>query len=163
MDHERQPYGLSAEHEAKCRRCGASCHTAIPVNDIPVVVPGLTCRYLAERPGGGFQCAVYARRFEVAPWCKTTDEALAEGFLAHDCPYTEGRAGYKGKVWLRPRLFESIVPVLREHVASVGVPYMVDPEAARRFLEGDGSRWTYEWDEKGERFRFLPRGDSLRS
>lgn len=156
-DEAPPPYGLTEEHEDKCRRCGTSCHPAIPVNGVPVVVPGLACRFLAQRPDGRFHCTVYRRRFEVAPWCQTVDDALAEGFLAHDCPYAAGRSGYRGKVWLRPRLFEQVLPTLRAHVADVGVPYMVDPEAARRFLEGDGTRWTYEWDEEGERFRFRRR------
>lgn len=155
---ETGPYGLSPAHEATCRRCGTSCHPAIPVNGIPVVVPELSCRFLARGEGGHFHCTVYARRFEVAPWCRTVDESLAHGLLAHDCPYAAGIPNYKGKVRLKPRLLDSILPVLRAHVAEAGVPDMVDPEAARRFLEGDGSRWTYEWDDEGERFRFRRRG-----
>ena len=43
-------------HEDKCRRCGASCHIAIPVRDRHIVVPGVHCRFLSEGSDGKFGC-----------------------------------------------------------------------------------------------------------
>ena len=151
------PYGLSASHEAECRRCGVSCHLAIPVNGLPIVVPGLCCRFLQKKIDGRYYCTVYEERFERAPWCKGVEECLTMGFLAQDCPYAAGRPGYRGKHNVPRAVLDRLLPVLREHVAEVGVPASVAPEAALRFLEADGSRWEAVWNVAEERTRFRPR------
>lgn len=157
MPEPSESCGLSVEHEARCRRCGVSCHPAIPVNGVPVVVPGLACRFLAKGIDGRFRCTVYARRFDVAPWCQTAEQALRQGFLAHDCPYAARLPLYRGKHVLSPAQLRRLAPVLRQHVAEVGVPYAVAPEAAIRFLEQDGSRWEARWVEEEARYRFRRR------
>lgn len=67
------------EHEALCRRCGMSCHFAVPVNGLAVVLDELRCRFLGRDGEGRYGCTVYERRFEVAPWCQTVESALAGG------------------------------------------------------------------------------------
>ena len=64
-----------AAHEDKCRRCGNSCHVAVPIGERAIVVPGLHCRYLVEDAPGHFGCSVYAERFAKAPWCHHADGA----------------------------------------------------------------------------------------
>nr|MBP6609058.1 hypothetical protein [Deltaproteobacteria bacterium] len=58
----------SAEHEALCRRCGMSCHFAVPVNGLAVVIDALRCKFLARSSGsdssaGQYHCTIYADRF----------------------------------------------------------------------------------------------------
>lgn len=144
------------EHEALCRRCGMSCHFAVPVNGLAVVVDELHCRFLAREAGGTYRCTVYERRFEVAPWCQTVDSALAGGFLAQDCPYARGVPGYRGKVRLRLPLLSQVLPAIRAEVARVGAPIGCDPEDAVRLLMQDGGRWTYRVSEDGTRYLFTP-------
>ena len=49
-------------HEAMCRRCGMSCHFAIPVNGLPVVFNDLHCRFLETDDDGKFRCGVYEQQ-----------------------------------------------------------------------------------------------------
>ena len=134
-----------AAHEALCRRCGMSCHFAVPVNGLAVVIDALHCKFLgrstetaAGASGGGYYCTVYERRFEVAPWCHTAEGALAAGFLAQDCPYARGTPGYRGKVRLSPSLLRKVLPAVRAEVARVGIPSGADPDDAVRFLAARG-------------------------
>lgn len=140
-------------HEARCRRCGTSCHAALPINGLPVVVPGLHCKHLAS-DGARFRCTVYERRLEVAPWCHTSDEALTAGLLAQDCPYTTGVPGYRGKVWLHARLLRSVMPAVRRELAEKGAPAWVAVEGCLRVLEGGGGRWEASVDEAAGRLWF---------
>ncbi len=128
------PYGLTAEHEALCRRCGLSCHFGLPVNGLAVAIPGLRCRFLIEDGPGHFACTVYADRFARAPWCRSVAVALEEGLLAQDCPYARGRAGYRGKVWLHRRLLAQVLPAVRRHLLQVGLPESVDVPLAVAFM-----------------------------
>jgi hypothetical protein len=64
-------------HEARCRRCGMSCHTPILLSTQSVIIPELHCRYLnRNEENGEYFCTVYERRHEVAPWCKTVAESI---------------------------------------------------------------------------------------
>lgn len=139
-------------HEALCRRCGASCHAAIPVNGLPVVVPGIHCRYLVEEAPGRFACSVYERRLEVAPWCHTAAEAAARGLLEQTCPYARGIPGYRGKVRLSPRLLLQVLPAVREELRRRGAPGWVSPEGCLRVLQegAGGVRWTVRHDPAAE-------------
>lgn len=142
------------EHEALCSRCGVSCHAAVPVNGLAVVVPGLACRFLDEEAGGTFRCTVYERRLEVAPWCHTADEALASGLLAQDCPYARGLSGYRGKVRLHRRLLVRVLPAIREELIVHGAPSWVSEEGCLRVLEQGGARFSAVRDEAAGMLRF---------
>lgn len=150
------------EHEALCRRCGMSCHFAVPVNGLAVVIDELRCKFLGKADDGRFQCTVYERRFEVAPWCHTAESALAAGFLAQDCPYARGTSGYRGKVRLSPSLLRSVRPAIRAEVLRVGAPIGADPEAVVELLAEAGGEWTYATSEDGSRhvFRRSDAGDA---
>ena len=128
----------TAEHEALCRRCGQSCHFAVPVNGLPVVVDDLHCRFLAREPDGTFTCTVYAERFERAPWCQTVDQALAGGFLARDCPYARGVSGVRGKTRLSPRLMRAAEPAIRAHLLEYGAPFGASEAGIQRFMARTG-------------------------
>ena len=147
-----------AEHEALCRRCGMSCHFAIPVNGLAVVVDELRCKFLVRDPGeaGRYSCSVYERRFELAPWCHTAQDALAGGFLAQDCPYARGVPGYRGKVRLSPGLLQKVLPAIRAEVARAGAPIGADPDAVAELLAAGGSRWEYGVSADGTRYQFTP-------
>ena len=129
---------LSQEHEAKCRRCGQSCHFAIPVNGLAVVVDDLHCKFLQAEEQGRFRCSVYDTRFEKAPWCATVDEALEQGLLAQDCPYTSETRGYRGKTRLHARLMTKVEPGIRQSLLRDGGPLGLDVDGALRFLERTG-------------------------
>ncbi len=148
IDRPRSPTGAGVagrddqQHEARCRRCGVSCHLAIPVNGTPVTIPGLRCQFL-ERDGASWQCTVYADRFTRAPWCHHADVAGAQGFLAIDCPYVVA-AGYKrGKVTVTPSSYDRIWPALLAELQLRGVPHWIHREALRLELTArEGGRWT---------------------
>lgn len=142
------------EHEDLCRRCGMSCHFAVPVNGLPVVIDALRCRFLGRDAAGRFACTVYDRRFELAPWCHTAEDALAQGLLARDCPYARGVPGYRGKVRLSPQLLKQVLPALRAEVARAGVPIGADPDAAAAFLAEGGGTWRYRESADGSRYLF---------
>jgi len=150
------------EHEALCRRCGMSCHFAVPVNGLAVVIDALRCKFLGRAEDGRFHCTVYERRFEVAPWCHTAEEALAAGFLAQDCPYARGVPGYRGKARLSPSLLQKVQPALRAEVARAGAPIGADPDAALAFVAEAGGRWRYSISEDGTRYLFHREDDDER-
>lgn len=141
-------------HEAMCRRCGMSCHFAVPVNGLAVVIDALRCKFLGRSDDGRFHCTVYERRFELAPWCHTAEGALAAGFLAQDCPYARGVPGYRGKARLSPSLLRQVLPALRAEVARAGAPIGADPDAALAFVAEAGGQWRYAISEDGTRYVF---------
>ena len=145
-----------AEHEALCRRCGMSCHFAVPVNGLAVVIDELRCKFLARDDAGRFFCSVYEQRFAAAPWCHTAHDALAGGFLAQDCPYARGVAGYRGKVRLSPALLRKVLPAIRAEVARAGAPIGADPDAVAAFLGDGAAPWQYQISADGARYQFLP-------
>ena len=153
---DRKADTTSAEYEALCQRCGISCHFAVPVNGLPVVIDALRCKFLGRslEGDGRFHCTVYARRFEVAPWCHPAESALQHGFLAQDCPYARGVHGYKGKVRLSPSLLRQVLPAIYEEIVRAGVPSGADPEAVLAFLEQGGGAWEYTFSEDGSRYLF---------
>lgn len=141
------------EHEAKCRRCGTSCHVAVPTDKHGVVaVPGLRCMFL-ESDGELFACTVYADRFTRAPWCHHADVAAPLGYLATDCPY--GSPPGEGKVRLSDTDFAAVWPEVLRKIRSWGVPAYVHQaallaEVARR----SGGEWVLEpWPGDPERLR----------
>lgn len=140
------------EHENLCRRCGSSCHWAVPVNGLPVVVDELHCTYLARDPDGRFRCTVYETRFEVAPWCRTAEQALEHGLLAQDCPYAKHRSGYRGKVTLHPRLQKTVEPAIRAEILRTGVPNGASLAGVLRFLHRTGPEtFKFKYDADNER------------
>lgn len=146
---------VAADREDLCRRCGVSCHVAVPVRDgRTVVVPHLHCRFLAPTvhtddatpaPGtpGGFGCTVYSDRFAQAPWCHTADDAAPQGFLADDCPY--GTPPGMGKQRLPTGELNRLWPEILRRLRVWGVPAYIAPEpflaeVARR----EGGRWRLD-------------------
>lgn len=146
------------EHEALCRRCGMSCHFAIPVNGLAVVIDALRCKFLVEAEGepGRYHCTVYASRHSVAPWCHSAESALAAGFLAQDCPYARGHKGYRGKVRLSHSLLRQVLPAIITEILRVGIPIGADPDRVRRFLFDAGTDCTYTVSADGSRYLFAP-------
>ena len=136
------------QYEALCRRCGMSCHTPILLGSKIVIIPEIHCRFLVYDTAGKAGCAVYENRHEIAPWCRTAEDALGLHALAHDCPYAAGIPGYKGKHWAKDWEHEAIAAVLRERLVTEGLTIEDSPESALR-LFGEG--WTYEEAEDGTR------------
>ncbi len=127
-------------HEDKCRRCGVSCHVAVPLGDRAIVVDGLHCKFLAEDAPGVFACAVYTDRFAQAPWCHHADVAGPLGYLGHDCPY--GVPGL-GKQRVSDAEFRELWPHLWRILRSWGVPNFVHHE---HFLAAMHARTGREWE-----------------
>jgi len=117
--------GVALDDEDLCRRCGVSCHLAVPVNGLPIAVPGLHCRFLIEPQRGQFACSVYADRFVQAPWCMTAEDAAPQGFLARDCPYALRAEARSGKVRPGPRALEPLMPAILAEIRRAGVPAWV--------------------------------------
>ena len=109
----------------------------VDVNGRPLAIRELACRHLVEEPRGRFACAVYERRFELAPWCLPIPEALAEDVLAPDCPYREGVWSPAAPRPLHSRLVRSLAPQLRAIFADDGWPEWVDEAALPAWLRGD--------------------------
>lgn len=150
------------EHEALCRRCGMSCHFAIPVNGLAVVIDALRCKFLAQEEGepGRYHCSVYESRYSVAPWCHSAESALHAGFLAQDCPYARGHKGYRGKVRLSPSLQRQVLPAIRSEIVRVGIPIGADPDRVRHFLSESGTDFAYTVSADGSRYLFAPLSES---
>ena len=97
------------EHEAKCQRCGISCHAGIELSDgRQVVLESLHCIHLDP----GNMCQVYEKRFEVAPWCHHVNQAGPRDMLRHDCPYTGNNP--KGKQHFSPGEYANVLPEIIE-------------------------------------------------
>ena len=94
--------------------------------------------FCRRRSRGVFRCSVYDTRFEKAPWCATVDEALEQGLLAQDCPYTSESRGYRGKTRLHARLMTKVEPGIRQSLLRDGGPLGLDVDGALRFLERTG-------------------------
>ncbi len=145
--------------EGLCRRCGASCHVAVPAGDLgSVVVPGLHCQFLVG-DGDRFACSVYERRFEAAPWCHTAQEAQPLGYLANDCPYG---AHPEGKVVLAQQDLDRTFPAILRNLRAWGVPTYIDRTALLAQLESrTRRRWALDpWPGDPERLRVRPVGFS---
>lgn len=143
-----------ADHEAKCRRCGVSCHMAVPSDTHGLVaVPGLRCQFLEQDQAGLFGCTVYAERFERAPWCHHADEAAPLGYLATDCPY--GTPPGLGKVRLTEQEFAVVWPEMLRKIRAWGVPIYVHREALiAEVAQRTGKPWTLEaWPGDPDRLR----------
>lgn len=120
------------DDEALCRRCGISCHLAVVVNGVPLVVPGLHCRHLRELGRGQFSCDIYDQRHALAPWCMTAVEAAPQGFLARDCPYGLRSGARQGKVRAGARAMLPLWPAVLAEIAREGLPSWVDTDALQR-------------------------------
>jgi len=139
------------KYEALCRRCGMSCHTPIQLGSKVVIIPEIHCRFLEHDAEGKSACSVYANRHEIAPWCRTAEEAVGLNALAHDCPYAAGIPGFSGKRWAKDWEHEAIARVLRVKLATEGLTIEDSPDSALRLL---GEGWTYEESDDGTRFLF---------
>jgi uncharacterized cysteine cluster protein YcgN (CxxCxxCC family) len=156
------------EHEDLCRRCGMSCHFAVPVNGLAVVIDALRCRFLADstdatgEKNGRYHCTVYDQRYAVAPWCHSAHGALQGGYLAQDCPYARGTAGYRGKVRLSPRLLGQVQPAIVAEILRVGVPIGADPERVLTFLAAaTKASHQYQQSRDGTRYLFVAASSEL--
>ena len=115
-----------------------------------MVVPQLHCCFLKptdpdRRPGdaGGFGCTVYDRRFTMAPWCHTADDAGPQGFLADDCPY--GTPPGEGKRRVSPEELDRLWPEILRRLRVWGVPAYVDREAfVAEVARREGGRWRLD-------------------
>lgn len=145
------PYAPTPEHEAKCRRCGMSCHFAIEFGGERLIVPEIHCLYLGSADGK-FHCTVYERRFELAPWCQTSGEAAKKGWLGWDCPYSAGPAAPKGKRWATPADRDRIMPHVRKALIENGLERKYNPDSALKALAAPGEAWS--WRLEGERYVF---------
>lgn len=139
------------QYESLCRRCGVSCHTPIQMGSRLVVIPEIHCRFLEHDAEGRSACGIYDKRHEIAPWCRTAEEAIPLQALAHDCPYAAGIEGFKGKRWAKDWEHQAIARVLREKLIQEGLTIEDSPESALRLL---GEGWTYAESEDGTRFLF---------
>ncbi len=110
------PKADTPEHEAKCERCGVSCHAAYPLKDgRSVVIQDLSCRFYGIAPDGKPGCTVYEERFEKAPWCLHSSRAGYMGALHEGCPYRiEGTV--TGKVRVLDEEYEKLWPEIIESV-----------------------------------------------
>ncbi len=124
--------------EETCRRCGISCHPAVRVGQLRVVVPGVHCQFLAQGSDGRSHCTVYEKRFEVAPWCLSAEEAGRDHLLSRDCPYHEGRNDSEGKTRLHPRLLEKKIPEIARQILAEGVPRWVSSYGVENILRSAG-------------------------
>jgi len=159
-DSQTAPPPTDPTREAVCRRCGTSCHVAVPAGDLgSVVVPGLHCQFLVA-DSGLFTCAVYDRRFEAAPWCHTAEQAQPLGYLAADCPYG---AHPEGKVALAPEALDRVFGTVLRNLRAWGVPTYIDRVALLRQLESrTRRRWALDpWPGDPERLRLRPVGLTL--
>ncbi len=142
-------------HENKCRRCGVSCHVAVPLLGRTIVVPGLHCQFLQQQPDGKFDCSVYADRFTRAPWCHHADLAAPLGYLADDCPY--GVQPGLGKTLLPQAQFDRVWPRLLRTLLQWGVPSLVAQAPLLAELQRrEGGSWALEpWPGDPERFKIV--------
>jgi hypothetical protein len=142
-------------HEDRCRRCGTSCHIAIPVRERHVVVPGVHCKFLSEGEDGKFGCTVYADRFTQAPWCHHADVAGPLGYLADDCPY--GVPAGTGKVRLSEVEFARNWPEILRKLRFWGVPvYVHEASLLAAVSRREGGQWCLEpWPGDDERLRLV--------
>lgn len=140
------------EQENLCRRCGISCHPAIQVGRLKVVLPDVHCRFLGRDDGGQYACTVYESRFEKAPWCIWADEAKKESLLSVDCPYHQGTPDQQGKTFINDRLLGTVVPDIADQFLKHGVPEWVTTEGVLRVLERAGFQVVRDWvDDEGRR------------
>jgi hypothetical protein len=130
-----------------------SCHFAIEFAGRRLIIPEIHCLFLGREDGVAL-CEVYERRFEEAPWCQTADEALARGFLAHDCPYAAG-VGQPGggKRWATAPERAQVQPHVRKALVEQGLERKFNPDSALKVLTATGERWS--WRLEGERYRFV--------
>jgi uncharacterized cysteine cluster protein YcgN (CxxCxxCC family) len=140
-------------HEAKCRRCGMSCHTPILLGTQSVIIPELRCTYLGRNEENGeYFCTVYERRHEVAPWCKTVAESIPTGALAWDCPYVWSIPGYRGKRWANRWERGLILKELRASILMGELTTADNPDAVLPILDTETEEYTYEL--QGDRYYF---------
>ncbi len=128
-----------------------SCHTPIELGSKIVVIPEIHCRFLSRDAEGKALCQIYEHRHEIAPWCRTAEEAIPLNALAHDCLYAIGAPGFTGKRWAKDWEHEAIANVLRERLVTEGLTIEDSPESAMKLLDGE---WIYEESEDGRRFVF---------
>jgi len=134
-----------------------SCHFAVPINGLPVVVDDLHCRFLESDDDGKYRCGVYLERFERAPWCHTVEESLENGLLAQDCPYAAATSGYRGKTRLSTRLEARVLPHVRADILANGLPVGVSLDGLQRFLERTGGGdWVFVLTQDGARVQVVP-------
>lgn len=141
------------EREALCTRCGTSCHFAVDINEVPVVIDELRCRFLARASDGRYGCSVYDDRFERAPWCADLNTALAEGLLGQTCPYVvaQGDPEYAGKHRLTKNERQVALPIIRQALLSEGAPLGACHDGLRDLLATTGGgQFVFVEDEEND-------------
>jgi hypothetical protein len=135
------------EYEAKCERCGISCHAAVVLDGRQIVLEGLHCTFFGE----GVGCTVYADRFERAPWCLHSLPADTMGALREGCPYQSGR-GARGKERVEPEEYRVLWPRLAEALLAIPspTPHFTWPKFVGRLADVDPDfRWKLETNVTG--------------
>lgn len=141
--------------EDRCRRCGMSCHPAIRIGKRAVIIPELHCRFLTRDPHSGLaSCRVYARRFELAPWCLSAGQAAGMGALAHDCPYTTEGHGFNGKRWAAGHERQAVAETVRQGLIDDGLCLADSPDSALSLLNTGCEEWTYSLSPDESKFIF---------
>jgi hypothetical protein len=134
-----------------------SCHFAIAFGDERLIIPEIHCLYLG-RDGERRHCTVYERRFELAPWCQTSDEAARTGFLGWDCPYAAGiDLPGGGKRWASEAQRRAILPHVVKALIENGLERKYNPDAALSLLAASGEGWSYRLE--AGRYRFFRTGE----
>ena len=113
------------EYEAKCRNSGICCHIPIVYKGQQIVVEGMHCKFLKKFDDTHFTCSTYKDRFEKAPWCHHSTQALKKEMLHVGCLYnTTG----KGKVRLSKEEYDKEWPDIMKVILSQNHPPAIGRE-----------------------------------
>lgn len=82
---------MSAEHEAKCRRCGRCCQLKTLENGVPVLLNGF-CMFFDAKTR---LCRNYKDRLSFRGHCVGVRAGTAAHAFPADCPYVAGIPGYR--------------------------------------------------------------------
>lgn len=125
---------------------------AIEVGDSKIILEEIHCRFLGKAGDGRYACTVYEKRFEVAPWCHTAEDAAKTGNLSQDCLYASGIPGYNGKHWATPLWRKRLLPIVRKKLIQEGLTLHASPDSALKVLTSEGEDWSFI--EEADRFVF---------
>lgn len=102
------------DREAICTNCGLCCFSGVTVNETPVIMRALPCRFLAIDQGIS-KCTVYEDRFAKAAWCQPIDQAIRHHLVPNECPYVVGIENFGGKAIIHDeRTYVSVERLVRK-------------------------------------------------
>jgi hypothetical protein len=122
--------------EGACVHCGACCKGRVVVNDLPVQVPALWCKFLRVDAEGKSRCSVYHRRHEVAPWCRSLEHGIAKGLYPADCPYVADLAAYQGTAVLDDASYGLVEEAIVRYLRDQPRPEWADPAVWAEYVGG---------------------------